>query len=57
MFIQRHQSWAKNLSDVWFVLMQAALVFMRGRHVSAWGFLKTWLPFCAIMAVGLTFGR
>lgn len=32
------------------------MVFLRGRYVSVWGFVKTWLPFLAIMVVGLYLG-
>jgi len=36
--------------------LQATMILSKGRHVSWWGAVKTWLPFCIIMALGLAFG-
>ena len=32
------------------------MMFLKGWYVSCWGIMKTWLPFCIIMTIGLYFG-
>ncbi|BDA41133.1 Transmembrane protein 222 [Coccomyxa sp. Obi] len=43
-------------SKSWNTVRLATMVCLRGKHVSWWGAVKTWLPFCIIMGVGLAFG-
>jgi hypothetical protein len=51
-----HVRAATHAKELLRACMQAAMVFLRGRYVSAWGAAKQWLPFCVIMPVGLCFG-
>jgi len=41
----------------WNQLHLATMVLVQGRFTSLWGVLQTWLPFCAIIALGGYFGR
>ncbi|EIE26314.1 DUF778-domain-containing protein [Coccomyxa subellipsoidea C-169] len=43
-------------SSDWSAVCLAVMVFLKGRYVGWWGAVKTWLPFCTIMAIGLAFG-
>ncbi|KAF5833098.1 hypothetical protein DUNSADRAFT_10679, partial [Dunaliella salina] len=41
----------------WDQLHLATMVFVQGRFTSGWGFLHTWIPFCAVVVLGGYFGR
>ncbi|GMH39290.1 hypothetical protein BSKO_07188 [Bryopsis sp. KO-2023] len=55
---------AKVLNDVrydgsgrWDMVKLASLAFIRGKYVGMGGFVKTWLPFAILVALGGYFGR
>ncbi|KAK9806379.1 hypothetical protein WJX72_012194 [[Myrmecia] bisecta] len=56
-FVSHFLNAAEYRASRWNMVRLASEMFLRARYVAFGGVLKTWLPFCIVMTIGLYFGR